>query len=799
MITAGAFIGYLWTLCFAVTYITLTMLLLPHRKDCHPSMYVFWTLALVISSITAFLVPFDIAFALQGYAAATRKRMIIVWKAVYFFWPALSWGVIFPLKQFLKSGHWNMWMRVYAGIQRTFVLYLCFIIPAIIFIIYLLASKTVTDRNIIGVLVAFLNTYGTLLIVFLMGYGMVNIPRNLLLAAFPNLRLLQLYYQANAQARVLQKVCANLAKLLLSQHQLLHKVSRVNRMYHHSKVIAATVPLTSAQLGLPALRPHGAPPGVSPGAPPGVSAPVRRGSNASTVVTDNTDEESVTDSAPREGPRYLSFLRRLLQNRYGMAAPSSAAGAQGTQGAQGAQGTAEARRWMLSQAERDKLDAAANAKLSVLGCAMAGAKGQVISGAEWQALKRLEAINFKLKVNVARFHREHQCLADMADLERYYRLYCYAVDKVSTRETVTAFRGPPASYRSLLSGELPRCRQRCAPRKHPAKPRCGRGDSQRHSASQRQALELAAVSDQLADGDDVALPKHAPSQRSLLPGSREDGPNASASAPRTRAHRVVNALTYAYLRHLRTPAYVVCAVLAGAAAAILLYSEVIFALFDGRYLYTSPLYLFFNYSLTAQTDLLCLAVIFTALILFIHTSMFQLRFFNVFHVVLRATDVFTMFFTIGRLPSLTFPLGWNLMMMVGLSSGHADDPAAQTAYSAIMATMSDIPIVGTAFSAYFPVALLVICAAFVLRLDAILLRCLGVDSAPVVLPILRRCTDKVSQGRAAIADLRRGCFDYVPADLQEAVLRLGDASTRKRRCRKRGSHGLLARINGDEE
>ncbi|TNJ30569.1 LMBR1-like membrane protein [Giardia muris] len=160
--------------------------------------------------------------------------MSTFWKVVYFGWIAFNWAILFFHKQTLKSGHWNFWGRLGAGMKRTLILYLVIVVPVAIIVGVLIALKKVTLNVLVGLVFTIVNTLGTFQFILVLGFGLVDMPKRLVIASFPSLRLKQVYYDGNKAAARIRKLYRSVIALREQQDLALRILQVDNPMYRFS-------------------------------------------------------------------------------------------------------------------------------------------------------------------------------------------------------------------------------------------------------------------------------------------------------------------------------------------------------------------------------------------------------------------------------------------------------------------------------------------------------------------------------------------------------------------------------------
>ena len=108
------------------------------------------------------------------------------WTVTYWTTFFLAWLVLPITRQSLLSGHFTLCQRVKDGLRRSFRAIFLMITTGIVAVIALAIHLRSVDVTIISsVLMTMANTYGLVLVAFLLGNGMVSIPKKLWREACP--------------------------------------------------------------------------------------------------------------------------------------------------------------------------------------------------------------------------------------------------------------------------------------------------------------------------------------------------------------------------------------------------------------------------------------------------------------------------------------------------------------------------------------------------------------------------------------------------------------------------------------
>lgn len=128
------------------------------------------------------------------------KQELFFFKVLYvvIYWTifVLSWIVIPLAQEYEKAGDFTSGKRFKRAIRRNIIFYVIFIVLGVIFLTYLIVKKQLSGKHLIGFLMALSNAWGIFLIIFLLGYGLVAVPKHILKLSDYETRIKELEWQA---------------------------------------------------------------------------------------------------------------------------------------------------------------------------------------------------------------------------------------------------------------------------------------------------------------------------------------------------------------------------------------------------------------------------------------------------------------------------------------------------------------------------------------------------------------------------------------------------------------------------
>jgi hypothetical protein len=153
-----------------------------------------WTLSLLVLSYSftatsILLLPLDLST--EDYESSIDSG----WKVNYWLTFILAWVVLPISLEYLQSGYLAPRARLADALRTNMRFYMYAGIGGVV--LYLLLLAFGGGMNVIHFLMAAGNTYGLLLVVLLLGYGLVSIPRSMMSKASPHEQLERRYLLAS--------------------------------------------------------------------------------------------------------------------------------------------------------------------------------------------------------------------------------------------------------------------------------------------------------------------------------------------------------------------------------------------------------------------------------------------------------------------------------------------------------------------------------------------------------------------------------------------------------------------------
>ena len=120
-----------------------------------------------------------------------------LWRIVYWSSQILSWLLLPIMQSYVYAGDFTIWGKIKTALYENALWYGSYLLIFGALLIYVAVKPELTlnaeNLKLIGITAS--NTWGLLLLVFLMGYGLVELPRNAWNMSKPQLRLEQIYFR----------------------------------------------------------------------------------------------------------------------------------------------------------------------------------------------------------------------------------------------------------------------------------------------------------------------------------------------------------------------------------------------------------------------------------------------------------------------------------------------------------------------------------------------------------------------------------------------------------------------------
>lgn len=137
--------------------------------------YAFVFIGWFLPFVTIALVPYDVYVTLSG--DGPKEFIYVAWDVLYWIIQSFCWLILPLLKRFMTAGEFTFLYKVRRALLNQLRYFMFLIAFLMIFIVYLAIVGDLNKSSLQTFLTALGSLWGMLLIIILMGYGVVAIPR----------------------------------------------------------------------------------------------------------------------------------------------------------------------------------------------------------------------------------------------------------------------------------------------------------------------------------------------------------------------------------------------------------------------------------------------------------------------------------------------------------------------------------------------------------------------------------------------------------------------------------------------
>ncbi|KAL8387900.1 hypothetical protein RB599_002899 [Gaeumannomyces hyphopodioides] len=207
----------------ALVLMSLTVLLLlryylPLRKTpaylLVPVFFALWLPAAIV-----LLVPIDLASSAATDDEASRgvwlpsRVLLVSWRITYWLTFVLTWFILPILGEYSDAGHRDPKDKLMYSLRENAQYYAMVLAASVLGLVYLIFSYGIDLRGLKALIMALAYCWGLVLAIYLMGHGLVSIPRSLLRGASVSNRLRRLQARAPRLYERMEEAEAELADL----------------------------------------------------------------------------------------------------------------------------------------------------------------------------------------------------------------------------------------------------------------------------------------------------------------------------------------------------------------------------------------------------------------------------------------------------------------------------------------------------------------------------------------------------------------------------------------------------------
>ncbi|KAM5450991.1 hypothetical protein MaudCBS49596_004102 [Microsporum audouinii] len=158
-------------------------------------------LALALPASIVLLVPIDLASSPpEGHRPAgiwlSSRFMLVFWRIAYWLTFVLTWGILPFLGEYLDSGHRSPRERMLYSLRSNARYQLILLSSGLLGLVYLALTHELRFSSLRGLVMALAYAWGLVLAIYLLGHGLVALPRKMWRAAWTGDRLRRLQQRA---------------------------------------------------------------------------------------------------------------------------------------------------------------------------------------------------------------------------------------------------------------------------------------------------------------------------------------------------------------------------------------------------------------------------------------------------------------------------------------------------------------------------------------------------------------------------------------------------------------------------
>ena len=220
-----------------VFFFTVYLLYKYPTKGTHPSVFVAVFISYFITFSILAILPYDVDLATGG--EGHDYFLYTCWRVLYWSVFCLCWFILPVMKGYFMAGEFTFLTKLRHGAFMHLRSTLIISAIGVIFIIYLFIVQRLSPGNVPTFLVALSNIWGLFLIMMLLGYGLVAIPRTIWHYGNIKRRLNLLYFNVAMMDEELISYRITLRKIIKKAQKLGNQVSQVSPFRKYVDIILA--------------------------------------------------------------------------------------------------------------------------------------------------------------------------------------------------------------------------------------------------------------------------------------------------------------------------------------------------------------------------------------------------------------------------------------------------------------------------------------------------------------------------------------------------------------------------------
>ncbi|KAJ3231572.1 LMBR1 domain-containing protein 2 [Chytriomyces hyalinus] len=189
------------------------------------------------------LETFDADLCEEPLFYLSREFLVVFWGAVYWTMQLLTWFIVPVMLSFVRSGDFAFWPKLKGALKENVIMYAIMGVAGVAFLVYMIVAVKFTTESLTAILMAAANAWGLLLCTCMLGYGLVEIPRDLWATASPARRLRALEIAAPRSKEKMIDSEAEVYEVARELATLNHKVPDTDPLRVHVDLLLSKCPL----------------------------------------------------------------------------------------------------------------------------------------------------------------------------------------------------------------------------------------------------------------------------------------------------------------------------------------------------------------------------------------------------------------------------------------------------------------------------------------------------------------------------------------------------------------------------
>ncbi|KAJ3247195.1 LMBR1 domain-containing protein 2 [Chytriomyces hyalinus] len=173
----------------------------------------------------------------------SREFLVVFWGTLYWTMQLLTWFIVPVMLSFVRSGDFAFWPKLKGALKENVIMYAIMGVAGIAFLVYMIVAVKFTTESLTAILMAAANAWGLLLCTCMLGYGLVEIPRDLWATASPARRLRALEIAAPRSKEKMIDSEAEVYEVARELATLNHKVPDADPLRVHIDLLLSKCPL----------------------------------------------------------------------------------------------------------------------------------------------------------------------------------------------------------------------------------------------------------------------------------------------------------------------------------------------------------------------------------------------------------------------------------------------------------------------------------------------------------------------------------------------------------------------------